>query len=570
MQGPDLPFSDYMHGMKYRGQNETFSESMNRQANHLSDGEEHYRAYRNIIMPQRFLAAGRVQSAAGSPREVTAFNCFVMGAIPDSFNGIMRIFTEAGETMRRGGGVGYDFSTIRPSGSRIVSMDTDASGPISFMEIGDAICKTIASAGNRRGAMMGVLRVDHPDIEAFVRAKQQPGVLTQYNVSVGVTDAFMVAVNNDDTFDLVFDGRVYKTVRARPLWEEIMRATWDWAEPGVLFIDRIQQMNNLWYCENIAATNPCAEQPLPPYGACLLGSFNLAKYVKPRDMISWGFDMDLLKADIPHVVRAMDNIIDRTMYPLEQQEEEAKAKRRMGLGVTGAANAIEAMGHPYGSDGFIRALDEILRVIKNETYKASALLAAEKGAFPMYQEDEYMAGKFIATLDAEVQDLISEHGIRNSHLTSIAPTGTISLCADNVSSGIEPVFSYEYERTVRLPEGERIFKMEDYGRRVFGIEGKQTTDCSLDDHINVLLASYKHVDSAVSKTCNVNPNMPWSDFKDAYMKAWKGGAKGCTTFNPGGKRMGILNAAPTSEENETKEGAACYIDPETGNKTCDE
>ena len=560
--GPHLRISQETHATKYRGVGETYDESQTRVADALSDNVSHFHAFRDIIGPQRFMPAGRVQSSAGSPRATTAFNCFVMGEVPDSMSGFMRICGEAAETMRRGGGIGFDFSTMRPKGDRIVSMDTLSSGPISFMGIPNEICKTIASAGNRRGAMMAVLRVDHPDIEEFVRCKQNSVALTQFNISIGITDEFMMAVINNTEFELKFEGRVYKRVSAVALWDEIMRSTWDWAEPGVLFIDTINQWNNLGYIERIAATNPCAEQPLPPYGACLLGSFNLVKYV----LLNGEFDYAQLRADIPHVVRAMDNVIDRTMYPLPEQEQEAKDKRRMGLGVTGAANAIEALGYPYGSEGFCDALDAILHLITNECYRESAKLAAEKGCFPLYDHQHYTDAPFIKTLNQDVQELIHKYGIRNSHLTSIAPTGTISLCADNVSSGIEPVFAYEYDRTIMTPDGPVVEHVEDYGVREFGVRGKTTAQCSIDDHLRVLEVASRNVDSAVSKTCNVDPNIPWDDFKSVYVRAWEFGARGCTTFNPAGKRMGILNAKPISEE---EEGTACFIDPATGNKTCE-
>lgn len=511
------------------------------------------------------MPAGRVQSAAGSPRQVTPYNCFVMDTIPDSLEGIMRVCTEAARTMQRGGGVGYDFSTIRPSTARIKSMDTKASGPVSFMQIYDAMCGTIMSAGARRGAQMGVLRCDHPDIELFIRAKQTPGTLTNFNVSVGCTDTFMEAVRMDGTYDLVFEGKVYDTVRALPLWEEIMRGTWDWAEPGVLFLDTINRKNNLWYCEHIAATNPCAEQPLPPYGACLLGSFNIAQYVRESGGAVF-IDEELLKDDIPHVVRAMDNVVDRAIYPLDAQRGEAHSKRRMGLGVTGMANAIERCGPLYGSDEYVAIQSRVLSIIANECYRASALLAKEKGCFPLYDRQRYLEGEFIQRLDPDVQELIAEHGIRNSHLTSIAPTGTISLTADNVSSGIEPVFAYSYDRTILTENGPKVETIEDYNVREHDIYGKQSSECTADDHLRVLLDASYWVDSAVSKTCNVSPDMEWEDFKNLYIRAWEGGASGCTTFNPGGKRYGILNAKPRSEE---EEGAACFIDPVTGSKTCE-
>lgn len=563
--GPTLPISEEIHAMKYRGRGETFKEAMTRIADALADGPEHFREFRDILLDMRFLPAGRVQSAMGSPRSVTPYNCFVSRTIDDSMEGIMDAAKEAALTMRMGGGIGYDFSTLRPRGDLIVSMDTQSSGPLSFMQIFDATCKTVASAGQRRGAQMGVLRVDHPDIEEFIRAKNNSDNLTQFNISVGVTDAFMEAVKNDTSFPLTFKGRTYKTIKARSLWDEIMRSTWDWAEPGVLFIDTINKNNNLWYCETIAATNPCAEQPLPPYGACLLGSFNLTRYVYQADLFTKRFDWAQFSRDIAVVHRAMDNIVDRASYPLPQQQHEAQSKRRMGIGVTGLANALEAMGMPYGSSQFLLFTNEIFMFMTNELYARSAMMADEKGTFPLYDE-RYLEGQFVQRLDRDVFDLIKDNGIRNSHLTSIAPTGTISLSANNVSSGIEPVFSHAFDRTIQTANGPRVEEVTDYAYREWGIKGRTADECSVDEHVNVLLVASKWMDSAVSKTCNVGPDVTFEEFKDVYMKAYDGGAKGCTTFRASGKRYGILNAKPKSEE---EQGAACYFDPETGKRTCD-
>jgi ribonucleoside-diphosphate reductase alpha chain len=558
--GPTLPISEEIHSMKYRGEGESFSEGQARVAHTLADSTEHFNPLYRILLRQGFLPAGRVQAAIGSLRFVTAMNCFVSGTIEDSFDNIMKRATEAGQTMRLGGGIGYDFSTLRPRGDNIVSLDSRSSGPISFMAIYDAICHTISSAGHRRGAQMGVLRVDHPDIEEFIRAKQNEDKLRAFNVSVGITDEFMEAVKADKNFDLVFDGRVYKTVRAKNLWEEIMRSTWEWAEPGVLFIDRINEMNNLHYCEIIAATNPCGEQPLPPYGACLLGSFNLVKYITDK-----GFDFDKLKQDIPHVVRAMDNIHDVTEFPLEEQRLESQNKRRMGLGVTAVANTGEILGHEYGSESFNKWLESVLEFIRNEVYNASIDLAKEKGAFPLFDADKYLEGKFIKTLPQGIRRRIRKYGIRNSHLLSIAPTGTISLSADNVSSGIEPVFSHYYDRTIQTFDGPIVERVEDYAYRVHGVKGKTANECTAQEHLGVLAIAQKYVDSACSKTINIDPDTDWNDFKQIYMTAYETGCKGCTTFNPEGKRFGILNVVK-----EDKEGAeACYIDPSTGKKSCE-
>lgn len=577
--GPTLPVSEEIHKMKYRGSGETFKEAMARVADSLKDNEEHYLKFKDILYNMRFLPAGRVQSAMGAPRQVTPYNCFVSGTIEDSMEGIAKASGEAAKTMQLGGGIGYDFSTLRPKGALIRSLESRSSGPISFMGVFDAWCKTIASAGHRRGAQMGVLRVDHPDIEEFITAKANSDKLTQFNISVGITDEFMQAVINDTDFDLKFNGQVYKTVRATALWDKILRTNWDWAEPGVLFIDRINRKNNLRYCELIAATNPCGEQPLPPYGACLLGSLNLTKYVYrtfPEGEV-W-FNYELFKNDIPHIIRAMDNVVDRAIYPLPQQKEEALNKRRMGIGLTGTANAIEALGHPYGSEGFLETLEEIMTVLRDTAYITSVSLAIEKGPFPLFRQ-EYLDSEFAKTLPDSIRRLISNHGIRNSHLLSIAPTGTISLTADNVSSGIEPVFSHFYDRTIQTFDGPLVERVEDFGYRVFGVKGKTANELSVFDHVKVLNTASKYVDSACSKTCNVGDEVTWDEFKSVYMKAYLGGASGCTTFRASGKRYGILNAASNEDTIEQSsvedtqdyvdESGACYFDPETGLRTCE-
>ena len=569
--GPVLAVSDAKHAEKYRAPGENFPEAMARIANALKDSEEHFYDTLDILNNMRFMPAGRIQAAMGAPRQVTPYNCFVSMTLPDSMDGIMKAAAEAAETMRLGGGIGYDFSTLRPRGDRIASLDSRSSGPLSFMQIFDAICKTIASAGHRRGAQMGVMRIDHPDIEEFIQAKTNNTNLTQFNLSVAVTDEFMTCLMHNKPFQLKWGGKVYRTVNSLYLWEKIMRATWDWAEPGVLFIDRANKMNNLWYCETFAATNPCAEQWLPPHGACLLGSFNLVKYLYKHISGSWMFDWKKFKADIPVVIRAMDNVVDRAIYPLEQQYHEAKNKRRMGIGVTGVANAIEAMGYPYGTENFLSILDNILKVLTNECYRASALLAKEKGSFPLYNPLAYLSGEFIQLLDSDVIDTIRNNGIRNSHLTSIAPTGTISFCADNVSSGIEPVYALESERIVQTFDGPTKVDLMDYGWRNFGVRGKTADEVSVQEHLAVLLVSQRWIDSSISKTCNVGDAVTFDQFKDIYLSAWAGGAKGCTTFRINGERFGILTKkatpeAPTVQEDGTQ---ACYFDPETGLKSCE-
>lgn len=568
--GPRLRFAEELHAQKYRGEGESFREAMGRVAGALSDNPAHFRALREILLDMRFLPAGRVQAAMGSTRQVTPYNCFVSGVIEDSFvdghGSIMGRAAEAAATMRMGGGIGYDFSTLRPRGATIRKLNSRSSGPVTFMEIYDAICRCVASSGHRRGAQMGVLRVDHPDIEEFIHSKQNRHRLTGFNISVAVTDEFMRCLLADRPFPLRFGGEVFKTVRPGAIWETLMRSTWDWAEPGVLFIDRVNEMNNLAYCETIAATNPCGEQPLPPNGACLLGSFNLARYVRDlngRPML----DIQRLALDVPPVVRAMDNVVDRAIYPLFEQEKEARSKRRMGLGVTGVANALEVLGWPYASEGYLEAQGAVLKLIRDHAYNASALLAREKGPFPLYQREAYLDSRFVSTLPPRLRDRLAMHGIRNSHLLSIAPTGTISLAADNVSSGIEPVFSHRVERTVFMDDGPRQEVIEDYGARVWGHRGRTAEELSPREHLAVLRAAAPLVDSAVSKTCNVSSGTAWEAFKQLYVDAWRAGCKGCTTYTVGGRREGVL--VSDEEERDETPPAACHIDPDTGRRECE-
>ena len=559
--GPQLRLSEEIDTTKYRQDGEDFYSKVVRIADALKDSSEHFEQFKDILRHMRFLPAGRVQNAMGAARQTTAYNCFVSGVIEDSMDSIMQRATEAAETMRRGGGIGYDFSRIRPRGDLIKSLESRSSGPVSFMGIFDAICQTISSSGHRRGAQLACLRVDHPDIEQFITAKNNDNRLTGFNISVGVIDEFMHHLKKGRPFPLRFEGRVYKEVDPVALWDAIMRSTWDWAEPGVLFIDRINDMNNLHYIETIEATNPCGEQPLPPYGACLLGSFNLVKYA---DMVNQKFDWDQFRSDIRMVVRGMDNVIDRTIYPLPEQEEEAHNKRRMGLGITGLANAGEILGKPYASDDFMQFMEMVLRNLRDTSYDESCELAKEKGPFPLWSWEDYSQSKFILQLPPEIQHKIMTTGIRNSHLTSIAPTGTISLTADNVSSGIEPPFALYYDRTIEGFDGQSIERVEDYAYSL-GVKGRTANEITADDHVKVLSLAAQYVDSAVSKTCNVGDDVSFDEFKDLYYNAWLNGCKGITTFRAAGKRYGILNEA---NDNEPK-AEACVIDPDTGQKTCD-
>jgi ribonucleoside-diphosphate reductase alpha chain len=570
MYGPTVKACNDLHAKKYRLANESFEEAMHRVGFALSDDEDHFNSLKRILLDMRFMPAGRIQSAMGSPKNVTAYNCFVSGTIEDSMESIMERATQAAETMRRGGGIGYDFSRIRPAGDRIVSLDSNASGPVSFMHIFDAVCQTIVSAGHRRGAMMGVLRVDHPDIEEFIRAKQNDNSLTNFNISVGVTDEFMDCVVNQKDFKLQFNGQTYKHIDASALWDEIMRANWDWAEPGVLFIDRINEDNPLGYCETIEATNPCGEQPLPPFGACLLGSFNLIKYThiaRVGSNIKYVFDYDQLTRDVPIIVRAMDNVIDRTQYPLAEQKKEAQAKRRMGLGVTGLGNALGLMELSYGEKGSKDFLRKVLKAICYTAYQASSDIAKEKGSFPLFNKDEYIESGFVSRLPSEIKESIMKNGMRNSHLMSIAPTGTISFCADNISSGLEPVFAHELDRTVITEEGPTIVKLKDYVWNNYDKKCETTDGLTVDQHLDMQITAQPFIDSAISKTINVGDQVTFEEFKKIYTNAWKGKLKGVTTFRLAGKRYGILNKvdAPTKDE----QGAACFYDPETGKKECD-
>lgn len=936
MIGQKTAVAEYIHRMKYRLEGESFEECCARVAGALKDSPEHFRDFVEILYDQRFLPGGRIQSAMGSPRGTTAYNCFVSGIVEDSMSVIMDRAKEAAETMRRGGGIGYDFSRLRPRGDLIMSLDSRASGPVSYMGIFDAICQTIASAGHRRGAQMAVLRIDHPDVEIFLRAKQNSDKLTGFNISLGVTDDFMKAVlGGEKRFPLKFEGRVYKYIDPRALWDQVMRSTWDWAEPGVLFLDTINRENNLHYCETLEASNPCitadswvqttdgprqvadlvgrpfealvdgaahasgpegffptgrktvlrlttregfalrltadhkvrtlgslsrscikrgwtpagelapgdlvvlhdhrsatewpglytesegyllgllvgdgtlksdkavlsawpgwlavnggverpgvegvmaaalaaarglphradfagwievpgrgeyrlalaalrrlavevgmtqgdkciapaiesassdcqrgflrglfdadgsvlgnqdkgvsirltqndtirlaavqrmllrfgivarvyrdrrptgmmrlpdgrgshrdypckavhelvianenigryadligfsdtakqtrlavalagyrralnrerfvatvdevtpdgdadvfdvsipginafdangiyvhncAEQPLPPYGACLLGSFNLVKYVNDG-----AFDGDRFAADISPVVRAMDNVVDRTHYPLKQQQGEAINKRRMGLGITGLANAAEMLGMPYGSREFIHFEELVSVILRNRAYTASISLADEKGAFPAMvgHVEEYLESGHMQRMPETIRSDIRNRGIRNSHLTSIAPTGTISLTADNVSSGIEPPYQLETNRIIQTFDGPETHTVKDYAWAL-GVKGRTANEISAQDHLSVLTTAQKFVDSAISKTCNVGPDVSFDEFSKLYTDAWLGGAKGLTTFRANGKRFGIFS--PVEKEPEAK---ACYIDPETGDRTCD-
>ena len=507
----------------------------------------------------RFLPAGRIIAGAGSERHVTLFNCFVMGTIEDDMTSIFENLKEAALTMQQGGGIGYDFSTLRPRGAPVAGVGADASGPLSFMDVWDAMCRTIVSAGYRRGAMMATMRCDHPDVEAFIAAKQDPGRLRMFNLSVLVTDAFMTAVKEDAPWELSFGGNSYKSLPARELWEKIMRATYAVAEPGVIFIDRINRRNNLAYVETIEATNPCGEQPLPPYGACLLGSINLAQLVTEPFTPEAALDGATLDRLVPVAVRMLDDAIDVSNFPLPAQEHEARAKRRIGLGITGLADALIMCGARYGSAQAVALTESWMKRLSNAAYLASAALAAEKGSFPLYEADAYLAGETVGELDEDVRAAIRETGIRNALLTSVAPTGTISMLADNVSSGLEPVFSFTYTRHVLMPDGSRRDEeVSDYAYRLYRRlkgEAAPLTEAFVDaqgltpaDHVAMQAAVQRHVDSAVSKTINCPVDISFEAFKDVYTMGYDSELKGCTTYRPNEVTGAVLEVTGEGEE----------------------
>jgi ribonucleoside-diphosphate reductase alpha chain len=513
--------------------------------------ERFYRALEDF----QFIPAGRIVAGAGSARKVTLFNCYVMGDIEDDLGAIFAHLREAALTMQQGGGIGYDFSTLRPKGFPVRGVGADASGPLSFMDVWDSMCRTIMSAGSRRGAMMATLRCDHPDIEAFIEAKRDPARLRCFNLSVLITDAFMAAVSADADWDLKFAGKTCRTIRARDLWDSIMRATYDYAEPGVIFIDRINARNNISYCETIHSTNPCGEQPLPPYGACLLGSINLSRLVRDPFTDRAALDEERLDELVATAVRMMDNTIDVSGFPLEAQRQEALAKRRIGLGVTGLADALIMCRVTYGSDAAVALAARWTKRISREAYLASANLAAEKGAFPLFDREPYLAGETICALDADVRDAIATHGIRNALLTSIAPTGTISLLADNVSSGIEPVFAFAYTRKVKNADGSfREEEVSDHAvrryRALFGDDAElpayfvSAQTLTPRDHVRMQAAVQRNIDSAISKTVNCPEDIDFEAFKSIYTDAYDSGCKGCTTYRPNAITGSILEVKP--------------------------
>ncbi|MFX4299975.1 adenosylcobalamin-dependent ribonucleoside-diphosphate reductase [Pseudosulfitobacter pseudonitzschiae] len=547
----------------------TVEDSWRRIAKALAEAEgENIRAeiedtFYEALEDYKYLPAGRITAGAGTGRNVTLFNCFVMGTIPDSMPGIFDMLKEAALTMQQGGGIGYDFSTIRPKGVLVRGVGSDASGPLSFMDVWNAMCKTIMSAGSRRGAMMATMDCSHPDIEDFITAKKDAARLRHFNLSVLISDPFMKAVKVDGDWDLVWDGKVHKTLRARDLWNQIMQSTFDFAEPGVIFIDRINERNPLRYIETIRSTNPCGEQPLPPYGACLLGSINMARLVANPFSEEAHLDVEELNRIVAKAVRMMDNVVDVSRFALPEQEVEAKNKRRIGLGVTGVADALLMLKLTYGTEKAANQLEAWMRALQHAAYRASVELAKEKGAFPLFDADKYLESPTIRDLDQDLQDDIREYGIRNALLTSIAPTGTISLYAGNVSSGIEPVFAYSYTRKVLQKDGSRTEEeVVDYAVALYRQMFDVTDDADLPDyfvsaqtleplaHVRMQAAAQKWVDSSISKTINCPEDISFEDFKEVYMEAFDSGCKGCTTYRPNDITGSVLSVSGDAKNDE--------------------
>jgi ribonucleoside-diphosphate reductase alpha chain len=582
------PISRHVWETRYRWRDDeavhdrTIEESWRRIARALAAVEPRDAAvweerFYELLAGFRFLPGGRIQAGAGTGRRVTLFNCFVMGRVEDSMDGIFDALKEGALTMQQGGGVGYDFSTLRPKGTPARGVGTVASGPVSFMRIWDAMCATLLSTGARRGAMMATLRCDHPDIEEFIDAKLEHSALRHFNLSVLVTDDFMQAVRENRDWALVFprdEGgapagetvtrvwsgsrdtvacRVVRRVRARALWERIMHATYEYAEPGVLFIDRINRENNLWYREHISATNPCGELPLPAYGACDLGSINLTRFVREPFADRASMDLEAIAAAARLAVRLMDNTIDASQFPLPAQADQARGTRRIGLGLTGLADALIMLNLHYGEAPARELAARVMQTICHAAYEASVALAREKGPFPFFDRERYPAGAFVRRLPVALQAAIAAHGIRNSHLTAIAPTGTISLLANNISSGLEPVYAFAHTRRMLEPDGHyREYELKDYAWQLFRERAPagplprafvSAAELAPPAHLAMQAALQPFIDSSISKTINVPRDYAFSAFADIYAQAYELGLKGCTTFRPNPVTGAVLSAA---------------------------
>lgn len=605
------PLAEHVWRSKYRFvdngtiHDQTLQDTWQRVASALasvekSDIEIRQSQFMSVLDGFRFLPGGRILAGAGTQRRVTLFNCFVMGYIEDSLDSIFDNLKEGAITMQEGGGVGYDFSTLRPGGSAAHATGRIASGPVSFMHIWDAMCSTILSTGARRGAMMATLRCDHPDIEAFIDAKLEHHVLRHFNLSVQVTDAFMQAVAADDIWPLVFPVdsieeatesdaevmtrywpgrpgpvacRVYRRLPARELWSKIMRATYEYAEPGVLFVDQVNSLNNLWYREHISATNPCGELPLPPYAACDLGSINLTRFVKSPFTSQASLDLDDIAETVKIAVRMLDNTIDASRFPMDKQAEQAHGSRRIGLGLTGLADALIMLDIHYAKPRARELSARVMQTICHTAYRTSIQLAREKGSFPFLDRDRYLQSEFVRTLPEDIRAGIAEHGIRNSHLTAIAPTGTISLLANCVSSGIEPVFDFYHSRRLLDVDGRyRRFDVEDYAHALWRRLSKNENNLppafvnvralSPNDHLDMQAVLQPYVDSAISKTINVPEDYPFEKFRSLYETAYAKKLKGCTTFRPNPVTGAILSSRQNEEEG-VGSAHCCSVERET-------
>ncbi len=545
-----------------------------------------------ILEDFKFLPGGRILAGAGTAHDVTLMNCFVMGTIEDSIEGIFEALKEGALTMQQGGGVGYDFSSLRPRGLSAHRVGTIASGPVSFMKVWDRMCATLLATGNRRGAMMATLRCDHPDIEAFIEAKRNPAELRHFNLSVLVSDDFLRAAELGEPWPLVFPAtafaesnsadsvmrpwpgyghnetvlcRIVKTVNAKQLWHKMLHAAYDVAEPGVLFIDRINRRNNLWYQEAITATNPCGEIPLPPYGACDLGSLNLTQFIRKPFSREASIDFDALAAVAATATRFLDNVIDTTHYPLAQQRTAAQYSRRIGLGITGLADALLMLGIRYGTDASIQLAADVMKTICYQAYQSSIALAREKRPFPGFDKGKYLTGEFVEKLPAELRNSIAADGIRNSHLTAIAPAGTISLLAGNISSGIEPIYSFEHDRRMREPGGgEKTLHLVDYAWQLWRQKHPNETpapycvealEVKPEEQLRLEAAMQPYVDHAISKTINIPEQYSFDAFQSLYQKAYELGLKGCTVFRANPTTGSILRAK--GEETRAEENKCC-------------
>ncbi len=566
----EQPIAEIIWDMKYRYRlegkvlDQTLSDTWRRVANAIASVEKPAAkervqdAFYQILSQGLFLPGGRILAGAGTVHHVTLFNCFVMPIKEDSIDGIFNALREGALTLQQGGGVGYDFSLLRPAGDPVASGGV-AAGPVSFMTVWDAMSSVLVSTGARRGAMMGVLRCDHPDIEAFITAKQDANVLRQFNVSVFVTDELMAAVKEDADWPLLYptnypdrqsvqrlwvDGelrycKVYRRVKARELWNKIIRGAYEAAEPGVLFGDTINRFNTLNYCERIDATNPCGEIPLPAYGACDLGAINLPRFVRHAFSNDASFAWESFDETVKIATRFLDNVIDVSHYPLAQQQQKAHSTRRIGLGVTGLADALVMLNLRYDSSAAVQFTEQLMRRLATQTWLASAWLAKEKGSFPLYAP-EYLQGEFFKSLPAEVRKAVQEFGMRNSHHNTIAPAGTISLLANNVSNGVEPIFKAQYERNVRLESGDIVtHNVWDYAQLLWRESNTglppawvDIDDLSPDAHLAIQAAAQPFIDNAISKTINLPEDFPFEKLSDVYSKAYALGLKGCTVFRP--------------------------------------